>query len=105
MGDEALPKSIALIDRVVHSPHRLMILAFLAAVDGADFTFLMNQLGLTRGNLSTHLRVLEEAGYIEAEKGFVDRIPRTLLRLTDAGRAAIREYGDRMRAIIEGMLA
>ena len=54
---------IADLDRTVHSPARLMILAYLAVVDSADFIFLMNQVGLTRGNLSSHLKTLEEAGY------------------------------------------
>ena len=71
---------IADLDRVVHSPARLMILAYLAAVDSADFIFLMNQVGLTRGNLSSHLNTLEEAGYVDIQKEFVDKVPRTLIR-------------------------
>jgi DNA-binding transcriptional ArsR family regulator len=54
-------ETIAEIDRVVHSPTRLMILAYLGAVDSADFIFLMNQVNLTRGNLSSHLKALEES--------------------------------------------
>ena len=65
------------IDRVVHSPARLKILAFLAAVDSADFIFLMNQVDLTRGNLSSHLNTLEDAGYISIQKEFVDKVERS----------------------------
>ena len=96
--------TIADIDRIVHSPPRLMILAYLAAVDSADFIFLMNQVELTRGNLSSHLTTLEEAGYVDIQKEFVDKVPRTLIRLTDAGRNAIQTYREKMRTVIEELL-
>jgi DNA-binding MarR family transcriptional regulator len=96
---------IAEIDRTVHAPARLMILAFLSAIDSADFTFLLNQTGLTRGNLSSHLQKLEEAGYISVQKEFVDRIPRTLIRLTDAGREAIQTYRETMRQVVDELLS
>ena len=92
------------IDRVVHSPARLMILAYLAAVDSADFIFLMNQVGLTRGNLSSHLNTLEEAGYVDIQKEFVDKMPRTLIRLTETGRNAIQAYREQMRTVIDELL-
>ena len=95
---------IADIDRVVHSPARLMILAYLAAVDSADFIFLMNQVNLTRGNLSSHLNTLEEAGYVSIQKEFVDKMPRTLIRLTDSGREAIQVYRKKMRTVIDELL-
>ncbi len=95
---------IADIDSAVHAPARLMILALLSVVDSADFTFLLRQTGLTRGNLSTHLRKLEEAGYICVKKEFVDRIPRTLIRLTDTGRSAIHTYRKNMRRVIDELL-
>ena len=97
-------ETIADLDRVVHSPARLMILAYLAAVEEADFIFLMNQVGLTRGNLSSHLNTLEEAGYVDIQKEFVDKVPRTLIRLTEAGRNAIQTYRDQMRTVIEDLL-
>ena len=92
------------LDPVVHAPARLMILAYLSAVVSADFTFLLNQTGLTRGNLSTHISRLEEAGYIEVRKEFVDRVPRTLYRLTDSGREAIQDYRENMRQVIDQLL-
>ncbi|MEJ2301218.1 MAG: transcriptional regulator [Anaerolineales bacterium] len=98
-------ETIADLDRVVHSPARLMILAYLAAVDSADFIFLMNQVGLTRGNLSSHLKTLEQAGYVEIQKEFVDKVPRTLIQLTEAGREAIRTYRQQMRVILDELLS
>ncbi len=65
----------------------------------------MNQTGLTRGNLSSHLQKLEEADYINVQKEFVDRIPRTLIRLTDAGYEAIQAYRENMRQVVEQLLS
>ena len=84
------------IDRLVHEPARLMLMAVLYVVEGADFTFLMNQTGMTWGNLSAHMSKLEEAGYLEVEKSFKGRRPNTMLRLTSRGRAAFREYRRKM---------
>jgi DNA-binding transcriptional ArsR family regulator len=92
---------IADIDRLVHEPARLMILAVLYIVESADFTFLLRQTGLTRGNLSSHLSKLEAAGYVDVKKEFVDKIPRTLLRLTDTGRNAFEAYRRDMLHVLE----
>lgn len=97
-------KPIEDLDPAIHAPARLMILAYLGAVDKADFTFLLKQTGLTRGNLSTHLRKLEDAGYVDVNKEFIDRIPRTLYTLTGAGRQAIQDYRQNMQQVIEGLL-
>lgn len=93
------------LDPVVHAPARLMILAYLAGVVSADFTFLLSQTGLTRGNLSTHLSRIEKAGYVEVHKEFVDRIPRTLYKLTEDGRKAIKTYRENMRRVIDDLLS
>ena len=85
------------IDRLIHEPVRLLLLAHLYVVESADFLFLMNQLGLTFGNLSSHMSKLEEAGYIIVEKEFVDKKPITRLCLTEAGRAAFDDYKARMK--------
>lgn len=95
---------IANIDRTIHSPARLMILATLSVIDRADFTFLMTQTKLTRGNLSSHLSKLEETGYIIITKEFVDKIPRTLIRLSEKGRLAIQVYRNNMRQVVDGLL-
>lgn len=92
---------LAGIDRLIHEPARLMILATLFVVETADFLFVERQTGLTRGNLSAHLTRLEEAGYIEINKEFVDKIPRTLLRITDQGNAALLEYTNNMKNVLD----
>lgn len=97
-------RPIEQLDSAIHAPARLMILAFLGAVESADFTFLLTQTGLTRGNLSTHVSRLEDAGYVEVRKEFVERVPRTLYKLTDAGRKAIDQYRDNMRQVIDQLL-
>jgi DNA-binding MarR family transcriptional regulator len=89
------------IDRFIHEPSRLKIMAQLYVVKSADYTFLMKQLGFTWGNLSSHLTKLENAGYVKAEKEFVDKKPRTTLSLTDAGRKAFNRYRITMKAVIE----
>ena len=94
---------IADIDRIVHEPARLMILTILYVVESADFVYLMRQTGLTKGNLSSHLSKLETAGYIDVKKEFVDKIPRTLLRLTEDGRDAFQAYRQNMIGVLEGL--
>lgn len=92
------------IDRIIHAPTRLKILACLAVVECADFTFLLHQTGLTRGNLSPNLRKLEEVNYVDIQKKFVDNIPRTLIRLTDKGRVAIQTYRESMQSVLDELL-
>jgi DNA-binding MarR family transcriptional regulator len=99
---EELP-TIGQIDRLVHEPARLMIMALLYVVESADFTFLMNQTGLTWGNLSSHLSKLEAAGYVEVEKEFKGKKPHTMLHLTDEGRAAFREYRRSMKQVLDDL--
>ncbi len=94
---------LAEIDRLVHEPARLMLMALLYVVESADFIFLMNQTGLTWGNLSTHMTKLEEAGYIEVEKSFKGRRPNTMLRLTEAGREAFRAYRNTLKQVLDGL--
>ncbi|HWB30588.1 MAG TPA: transcriptional regulator [Vicinamibacterales bacterium] len=88
------------IDRLVHEPARFKILSHLFVVDAADFLFLMQQTGLTQGNLSSHMTKLEAAGYLRVDKSFVDKRPRTLLRLTPAGRKAFDGYLAHMRELL-----
>jgi len=102
-NDDAL-HPIKNIDATIHAPTRLKILAYLSIVESADFTFLLNQTGLTRGNLSPNLRKLEEAGYVSITKEFVERVPRTLVRLTDEGRKAIQEYRENMQEVLNNLL-
>jgi DNA-binding MarR family transcriptional regulator len=89
------------IDRIIHQPARLNILAHLFVVSCADFLFLLRQTGLTKGNLSAHLSKLESAGYVSVEKKFVDKIPRTIIRLTARGRKAFQLYKDNMIRVLD----
>jgi DNA-binding MarR family transcriptional regulator len=89
------------VDRVVHEPARLMILMILYGVREADAPFLLNATGLTWGNLSSHVSKLEGAGYVEVDKGFAGKKPRTLLRLTSAGRRAVDDYRQTMQAALK----
>ena len=93
--------SLAEIDRLIHEPARLSLVALLYVIESADFTFLMNQTGLTWGNLSAHMSKLEEAGYIEVEKTFKGKRPNTLLRLTAKGREAFQAYRQKMRQVLD----
>ena len=80
------------VDRVIHEPARLAIVAVLASCEAADFVFLRHATSMTQGNLSTHLRKLEEVGYISIEKRFQDNKPNTLCRLTQKGSMAFKQY-------------
>jgi DNA-binding MarR family transcriptional regulator len=91
------------IDRLVHEPARLMLMAVLYVIDSADFTFLMNQTGMTWGNLSAHMSKLEEAGYLEVEKSFKGKRPNTMLRLTLQGRAAFQAYRLKMKQVLDDL--
>lgn len=87
------------LDRVVHEPARLAILAVLNSAEEVDFAFLLMATGLTKGNLSKQTSKLEEAGYITIRKYFKGKIPATAYRLTPAGKAAFSIYWDRIAAI------
>ena len=81
-------RAIADLDRIIHEPGRMMIVALLAAVNECDFLYLQRETGLNKGNLSSHLAKLEEAGYVQIEKTYRGKVPQTLLRLTASGLCA-----------------
>jgi DNA-binding MarR family transcriptional regulator len=83
---------IGKIDDVIHGRLRLGVMAYLAQVEVASFNELKAALKVTQGNLSINLRKLEDAGYIEIDKSFLNRKPLTQARLTLAGRAAFSAY-------------
>lgn len=89
------------IDDVIHGRLRLGVMAYLSVVSPAIFGELRDKVGATDGNLSTHLRKLEEAGYVEQEKRFVGRKPQTRVHLTPKGRAAWIAWIQRMEAIMK----
>lgn len=88
------------LDRVIHEPARLLVVALLAGVDETDFLWLQRESGLTKGNLSSHLVRLEEAGYVSVEKTFKGKIPLTVLRLTKGGKNAFEQYKKRMKGLL-----
>lgn len=90
------------IDEVIHGRVRLGIMAYLSGAGSADFNGLKAKLQATDGNLSAHLRKLEDAGFVAIEKSFVDRKPLTRVSITDSGRQAFRRYLDAMAALVEG---
>jgi DNA-binding MarR family transcriptional regulator len=89
------------VDRLIHEPARLMIVTVLYTVEEADFLYLLNATRLTKGNLSAHLAKLEEAGYVQIDKTFQGKIPRTLVRLTGPGRIAFETYRTDLKKIMD----
>jgi DNA-binding transcriptional ArsR family regulator len=94
-------EQLANLDRRVHDPARLAILTALSACERADFLFLLRITGLTKGNLSSHLSKLEEAGLVEIEKRFVEKKTQTLVRLSSEGRSAVESYWKEMEELRE----
>jgi DNA-binding transcriptional ArsR family regulator len=89
------------LDRVIHEPARLTIVALLAGAKELDFVFLQRETGFTKGNLSSHLMKLEAAGYVEIEKAFRGKIPMTLARITAKGRLAFESYRKTMNGLLK----
>jgi len=96
-------RAILQVDRLIHEPGRLVIMAVLYFVDAADFLYLLRETGMTKGNLSSHLTKLEAGGYVEIEKTFRDKMPRTICRLSRAGRAAFQQYRENLKAAADTM--
>lgn len=90
------------IDEVIHGRVRLGVMAYLSGAGSADFNTLKTRLQATDGNLSVHLRKLEDAGFVRVEKTFVNRKPLTTLTLTDSGRTAFAAYLDAIGKLVEG---
>jgi DNA-binding MarR family transcriptional regulator len=89
------------IDRIIHEPARLNIMLYLYVVEKADFVYLVHKTGLTKGNLSVHLQKLEQNGYVEILKEFVNRIPHTLVRLTQRGRTSFEQYKENILKVLQ----
>lgn len=88
------------LNPLLHSELRLAVMSILLGVESADFVYLREQTGATAGNLSVQLDKLAKAGYIAVEKGFRGKMPRTVCRMTDAGRDAFAEYADALKSYI-----
>ena len=91
------------IDKIIHEPARLKIIIYLYIVEDADFVYLMHKTNLSKGNLSSHLSKLEQAGYVNIKKEFVDRIPRTLMSLSESGKLAFEEYRDIILSLLNAV--
>ncbi|MEN6534656.1 MAG: transcriptional regulator [Bryobacteraceae bacterium] len=94
-------QEISQLDRLIHEPARLTIMMILGGVGEADFLYLQREGGFTQGNLSGHLARLEEAGYVEIEKKFKGKVPLTVCRLTEKGKAAFSGYSKSMLRILQ----
>jgi DNA-binding transcriptional ArsR family regulator len=94
------PPDVSTLDRVIHEPARLTLMALLSSVVSADFLFLLKESKLTKGNLSVQLSRLEEAGYVEVEKTFRGKIPHTEYRMTKEGRSAFKQYRKTLSSIL-----
>lgn len=91
------------LDDVIHSRIRLSVMALLASVEDAEFTFLRDRVGTTDGNLSTHLSRLQESGYVDVERELEGRRAVSRYHLTAEGRQAFRAYVERMEALLGGL--
>ena len=94
-------QKISGLDRVIHEPARLILVALLSSVESADFLFLLKQSNLTKGNLSVQLSRLEEAGYVHIKKTFRGKIPHTEYRLTERGKSAFDHYRKSLGSIFD----
>jgi len=94
-------ETVPALDRTIHEPARLGIVALLYVLEAADFTFVQQKTGLTAGNLSAHVSKLQAAGLVEIDKSFSERRPLTTLRLTGPGRAAFLAYAAEMRRFLD----
>lgn len=89
------------LDRLIHEPARLLIVTILSTVESADFLFLQRETELTKGNLSAHLRKLEDAGYVKIQKTFKGKLPLTVCKLTAAGTKAVTEYRQQLQSFMD----
>ena len=95
-------EALASLDKLIHEPARLAILTALSACESADFLFLGRLTGLSKGNLSSHLSKLEEAGLIQIEKQFIGKKPNTVVSLTENGRTAIDKHWQTLNNLRNG---
>lgn len=96
-------RSLVDVDRLIHEPARLMIVTILSAVESADFLYLQRETNLTKGNLSSHLSKLEEAGYVEIEKTYQGKTPLTICHLTRQGHQAFDTYRRQIRNLMDSI--
>jgi DNA-binding MarR family transcriptional regulator len=93
------PTDITSLDPLIHQPTRLLILTTLYPVESADFLYLLQETGLTKGNLSAHTSKLEEAGYVAVEKTYRGKTPLTIYQMTENGRNAFNTYREQLKLL------
>lgn len=103
VNQENPPANPANLDQIIHAPARLNIILLLFVVESLDYTFLKNQTGLSWGNLATHLGKLEEAEYIEIQKGYQGKKPHSKIQLTKKGRSAFQEYRKTFQQLLDDL--
>jgi DNA-binding transcriptional ArsR family regulator len=96
-------EELASFDKLIHEPARLAIVTALSACAKADFVFLRNITGLTKGNLSSHLMKLEQGGLVAIEKAFEGKQPITYVALTTDGRNLLKAYWKRFDRVRQGL--
>ena len=89
------------LDPLLLSELRLAVMSILVGVEEADFVYIRTETGATAGNLSVQIDKLQKAGYIEVEKGFKGKMPRTVCRITDTGREAFANYVEALREYLK----
>lgn len=94
------PDPFLQLDRVIHEKGRLAIMSLMAATDQLSFTEIRDALQMTDGNLSVHIKTLNQAGYVAITKSFQNRKPLTTCSLTPQGRAAFKAYIDLLEQIV-----
>jgi DNA-binding MarR family transcriptional regulator len=94
------PEPFLQLDRVIHEKGRLAIMSMLAASPELSFTELRDALGMTDGNLTTHIRTLQQAGYVAVTKSFENKRPLTTCALTPGGRKAFQAHVDLLEQIV-----
>ncbi len=103
MSEDLIIKQVIGMDRIIHEPARIVLLAILNAAEQVDFTFLLNETGLSQGNLSSHLSKLEKAEYVSIEKTFYKKRPRTLISMNKKGKLAFEEYLKTMKEFYKSL--
>ena len=103
VAGDAAPRTSLGLDRLIHERMRLAIVSALAVNESLSFIELRDLIGATDGNLSVHARKLEEGGYVDCQKSFEGRVPRTEYRLTRQGSEALERYLAHMEGIIKAV--
>jgi DNA-binding MarR family transcriptional regulator len=95
--DQKSLKGLLNVNKIIHEPARLLIMAYLTHFKEADYIFLIRQTGLTPGNFSSHVRKLEDTGYILIKKEFIERKPHSTIQITKEGQSAFKSHVLKMK--------